>query len=451
MKISKQVLKLTAFICLFTLSLTTLLSANSYSPGNKITINASGYQQTEYSWVGFYKSDAADRSYLSYAYINKLPNGQYTVEAPKELGSYEFRFFKDSGYTKIGTSSIYQVVQYTPTISVNASQFQPEQTITASYANAPEYSTAWIGFYKSGNADRSYTSYEFLKGTSGQYSVTAPKEAGQYEFRIFLDNGYTRLASSQSVTVSANTGSPTPTPPANNPSTTISQPEVFESGVRIGWSSRSSAIGYRIFRSTQSGVLGLSVTDFYLTGTRYADVNVNPNTTYYYTVKEVLQEANPYQGIEEKLGATVATYTVRTGNTTYKPGTSKNFLMLQLDNPYLTKNGTLQEIDPGRGTVPIIISGRTMVPIRAIVEAMDGTVGWEGTAQKITLSARGNIVEMWIGQTNILVNGISQTMDVAPTIQNGRTYVPVRFAAENLNCKVDWINSTREAVIVYED
>ena len=125
--------------------------------------------------------------------------------------------------------------------------------------------------------------------------------------------------------------------------------------------------------------------------------------------------------------------------------------MLQLDNPYLTKNGTLQEIDPGRGTVPIIISGRTMVPIRAIVEAMDGTVGWEGTAQKITLSARGNIVEMWIGQTNILVNGISQTMDVAPTIQNGRTYVPVRFAAENLNCKVDWINSTREAVIVYED
>ncbi len=35
-----------------------------------------------------------------------------------------------------------------------------------------------------------------------------------------------------------------------------------------------------------------------------------------------------------------------------------------------------------------------MVPIRAIVEAMDGTVGWEGTAQKITLSARGNVVEL---------------------------------------------------------
>lgn len=29
--------------------------------------------------------------------------------------------------------------------------------------------------------------------------------------------------------------------------------------------------------------------------------------------------------------------------------------------------------------------------------------------------------------------------------------IPVRFAAENLNCKVDWINSTKEAVIVYED
>lgn len=42
-------------------------------------------------------------------------------------------------------------------------------------------------------------------------------------------------------------------------------------------------------------------------------------------------------------------------------------------------------------------------------------------------------------------------MDVAPVIKNGRTFVPVRFAAENLNCKVDWINSTKEAIIVYEE
>jgi hypothetical protein len=40
-------------------------------------------------------------------------------------------------------------------------------------------------------------------------------------------------------------------------------------------------------------------------------------------------------------------------------------------------------------------------------------------------------------------------MDVAPIIINGRTFVPLRFATENLDSKVDWINSTKEAVIIY--
>jgi hypothetical protein len=58
---------------------------------------------------------------------------------------------------------------------------------------------------------------------------------------------------------------------------------------------------------------------------------------------------------------------------------------------------------------------------------------------------------MWLGKTDITINGVNKKMDVAPASKNGRTFVPVRFAAENLNCKVDWINSTKEAVIVYEE
>jgi len=227
--------------------------------------------------------------------------------------------------------------------------------------------------------------------------------------------------------------------------------ETFESGNRLSWTSYANAIGYRLFRSTSSGVEGISVTDFYITSVSFADVNVESNTTYYYTVRPVLAEANPVKGIDEKLGSVIARFTIKTGNITYKPGTSKNFIMLQLDNPYLTKNGIKSEIDPGRGTTPVIISSRTMVPIRAIVEAMDGTVGWDPDTQKITLTARGNTVEMWIGKTDIYVNGIAKKMDVTPVVRNSRTFVPVRFAAENLNCKVDWINSTKEAVIVYEE
>ena len=55
---------------------------------------------------------------------------------------------------------------------------------------------------------------------------------------------------------------------------------------------------------------------------------------------------------------------------------------------------------------------------------------------------------MWINKYEIIVNGTIHKIDVAPTIVNGRTYVPVRFAAENLNTKVYWINTLRQAVIV---
>lgn len=235
----------------------------------------------------------------------------------------------------------------------------------------------------------------------------------------------------------------TPTQSENNA-------EAFGSGSRIMWQP-ANGLGYRLFRSTTPSELGISVTDFYITSTSYADVNVEPNTTYYYTVKPVLAEAKPFEGIDEKLGDTIATFTVKTGGDIYKPGIFKHFIMLKLESPNMSVDGTNQEVDPGRGTKPLIISGRTMVPIRAIVEAMDGTVGWEASTKKITLKARGNTVEMWIGKTEIKVNGKTEKMDISPIIKNERTYVPVRFAAENLNCKVDWINSTKEAVIVYEE
>ena len=230
----------------------------------------------------------------------------------------------------------------------------------------------------------------------------------------------------------------------------LSGVEAFGQGVRILWQP-ATGLGYRIFRSTEMDQLGISVSDFYITGESYADVNVKPNTTYYYTVKPVLAEAKPLEGIGEKLGNAIASYTVTTKAGFEATTQSKNFIMLKVNSPNMSINGMTQEVDPGRGTAPIIISSRTMVPIRSIVEAMGGSIDWEGSERKITIKARGNTVDMWVDKTDLVINGVTTQMDVAPVIQNGRTFVPVRFSAENLNCSVDWINSTQEAVIVYED
>jgi hypothetical protein len=223
--------------------------------------------------------------------------------------------------------------------------------------------------------------------------------------------------------------------------------EVFDEGIFLSWQN-NNALGYRVFRSELEDELGISVTDFYMTSTSFADTNVEPSTTYYYSIKPVLKEADLLNGQDEVLGDIIKKHTVITGANVVNQYTEKSFIILQIDNPNMSLNGMLKEIDPGRGTTPMIISSRSMVPIRSVVESLNGTVSWDNNTRQITLIANGNTVIMWIDKYEINVNGKLFKIDVAPTIINGRTYVPVRFAAENLNTKVYWINTTREAVIL---
>jgi hypothetical protein len=60
-------------------------------------------------------------------------------------------------------------------------------------------------------------------------------------------------------------------------------------------------------------------------------------------------------------------------------------IVLVINNKYMTVNGTKKEIDPGRDAVPVIVKGRTLVPIRAIIEEMGGTVDSSATDKKVTI------------------------------------------------------------------
>ena len=223
----------------------------------------------------------------------------------------------------------------------------------------------------------------------------------------------------------------------------------FQGGIRLQWQP-ASGLGYRIYRSTSSSELGISITDFFIETTSIFDVNVKPNTTYYYTIKPVLNEANPLQSKDEVLGDPIGFYTATTGAESASSQAQKSVIVLQINNKFMNVNGESKEIDPGRGTVPMIISGRTMIPITAMIQEMGGTVGWDGATRKVTITARGKVLEMWLDQKTIKVNGASVEMDVAPVAKNGRTYVPVSFVANNLNAKVSWLNSTKEAIVIYE-
>lgn len=96
--------------------------------------------------------------------------------------------------------------------------------------------------------------------------------------------------------------------------------------------------------------------------------------------------------------------------------------------------GQLLELD----SPPINIEGRTMLPLRAVFEALGAQITWDDATKTVT-AAKGSITtSLTIGQKNAQVNGVTKEMDVAPVTQGGRTYVPIRFAAEALGAKVNW-------------
>ncbi len=96
---------------------------------------------------------------------------------------------------------------------------------------------------------------------------------------------------------------------------------------------------------------------------------------------------------------------------------------------------------------PIIKGGRTLVPMRAIFEAMGATVDWKGDTQTVTGTKGDIVITMQIGNNVITKNGQNITLDVSPQIVNGRTLVPVRAVAESFDTMVEWDGNTQTVVI----
>lgn len=87
---------------------------------------------------------------------------------------------------------------------------------------------------------------------------------------------------------------------------------------------------------------------------------------------------------------------------------------------------------------PTIIEGRTLVPLRAIFEALGAQVQWDAASQSIT-ATKGNInINLTIGSITATNNGTQITLDVPPQIIDGRTLVPARFVGEALGTQVQW-------------
>ncbi|MHC1679206.1 MAG: stalk domain-containing protein [Candidatus Cryosericum sp.] len=121
---------------------------------------------------------------------------------------------------------------------------------------------------------------------------------------------------------------------------------------------------------------------------------------------------------------------------------SSTTVKLWIGNASMSVNGVQQPID-AQGTKPVIVAGRTLVPIRAVIEAFGGSVAWEPSARKVTVTLGKDSLGLWIGKSQASLNGIALAIDsansaVVPVITNGRTMLPLRFVAESLGIDVQF-------------
>ncbi len=91
---------------------------------------------------------------------------------------------------------------------------------------------------------------------------------------------------------------------------------------------------------------------------------------------------------------------------------------------------------------PIIYNDRTMVPMRKIFENLGARVEWDGASQTATGTKGDRKVRVTVGSKTMYVNSKEITLDASPMIMSGRTLVTVRAVAEGLGCDVDWIERT---------
>lgn len=155
-------------------------------------------------------------------------------------------------------------------------------------------------------------------------------------------------------------------------------------------------------------------------------------------VKLKAEKDGTYSFTMPKGGVTVdTTFKQAEGATnTDKPAAATKTIVLQIGSTAVLVDDQAIIND----VAPVIHNDRTLVPIRVITEALGGQVAWNEAAKEVTLTVNGKEIKMTIGK-------VLEKYGVAPVIIGGRTFVPVRFVADELGAVTTWDDATKTVTI----
>ncbi|MBQ4527374.1 MAG: leucine-rich repeat protein [Clostridia bacterium] len=96
---------------------------------------------------------------------------------------------------------------------------------------------------------------------------------------------------------------------------------------------------------------------------------------------------------------------------------------------------------------PVIIAGRTLVPMRVIFEAVGASVEWNEEKRSVTSVKDGKEIVLTIDSDTMMVDSKEYKLDTTPRIIADATLVPLRAISEALGYEVSWNDAQRRVEI----
>lgn len=173
---------------------------NVYPSGSSVTIDFENAPALPQDWIGIYKVSHQFPEYAStrWSYttgtegsvtLNNVPDGYY----------YAVYLMRD-GYDQNGERIYFQVGELLTSLTTNKVIYELNESIQATWANAPGLAKDWIGIYPEGtdpNIDE-FVSYTYFDGImDGSIAIpeeNLPQSAGNYYIVMFTNDSYTEVS-----------------------------------------------------------------------------------------------------------------------------------------------------------------------------------------------------------------------------------------------------------------
>lgn len=105
-------------------------------------------------------------------------------------------------------------------------------------------------------------------------------------------------------------------------------------------------------------------------------------------------------------------------------------------------------VSPSFAYAPFILGDYTLIPLRAVMENLGCKVEWVEKTQSILITSAGKNITLVIDSDEMTVNGVKKKIPAKAILVGEVTYVPLRAVSESLDATVGWDEKRRRPAFI---